>query len=251
LRSPEGRQQLSQKAKAGWESGKIGDREWRRAHSEVLQQRWQDPEYQEQRSQELQDAWARGDYDDMVGSEEFQEFHRQVMRCAWDAGAFDHVHGAEGYAEKMARATRENWRQGTFDHVHQSKQYRQKLSESITRAWERGAYEGRKRSSVSPTKPEQLVMIALDFMGIAYEFNSLHLESYTYDFFLPNYGVLIEYDGWYWHESLRASNNDDIKDKLAHEAGYRLIRLKGKRRRDLTGAEIWGMLCKEIFSVEE
>lgn len=219
-RSPAGREQLSQIAKAGWESGAIGDEEWRRKHSDALLKRWQNPEYQEQRSQELQDAWARGAYDDMVNSEEFKEFHRQLMLNAWDAGK--------------------------FDHVHQSEQYCQKLSESIKAAWERGMFKGRACSCTSPTKPEQYTMTALALMGIVYEFNSFHLESYTYDFFLPDYNILIEYDGWHWHNLPGAQERDAIKDRLASEAGHRLIRLKGRADRDLAGAEIWGQLSMQL-----
>lgn len=43
-----------------------------------------------------------------------------------------------------------------------------------------------------------------------------------------------------WHHKADSIERDKIKDTLAQEGGYRLIRLKRKREGDLTGAKIWG-----------
>lgn len=43
-------------------------------------------------------------------------------------------------------------------------------------------------------------------------------------------------------KQLSQQERDIAKDRLAQEAGYRLIRLQGTRDHDLTGAEIWSLL---------
>jgi very-short-patch-repair endonuclease len=59
-----------------------------------------------------------------------------------------------------------------------------------------------------------------------------------YDFFLPNYNLIIECDGDYWHgnpavyeklneNQLKNKMNDDFKNQLATNNGYRLLRFWG------------------------
>ena len=61
------------------------------------------------------------------------------------------------------------------------------------------------------------------------------MAGYYYDFYLPEYNLLIEADGDYWHanpnkystlnESQKANaKNDRFKNNLAKEKGYDLIR---------------------------
>ncbi len=120
-----------------------------------------------------------------------------------------------------------------------NEEWYRKVSRAVKAAWGRGAYRDKFQS---PTKPEQAVKAVLELLGIKYEFNTFRLESYTYDFLLPEYRALIEYDGYYWHHKLGVAERDKIKDILAEEAGYRVIRLKGREGEDLTGAEIWSLL---------
>ena len=53
--------------------------------------------------------------------------------------------------------------------------------------------------------------------------------GYYYDFLLYN-DVLIEYDGYYFHRILE-NKNDKIKDRLAQENGYTLIRVEEDEQR--------------------
>jgi len=48
------------------------------------------------------------------------------------------------------------------------------------------------------------------------------LGKYTFDFLLLEM-LLIEYDGYYWHNFFE--NNDNIKNQVAQEAGYALYRV--------------------------
>ena len=93
-------------------------------------------------------------------------------------------------------------------------------------------------------------MVVLDMLGIGYEYNAFRLKRFHFDFRLLNYPILIEYDGWYWHNLEGRPERDIEKDKLAAEAGYKVVRLKGRKAHDLTGSEIWGQLCEKLQDLE-
>lgn len=72
------------------------------------------------------------------------------------------------------------------------------------------------------------------------EVNKL-LDGYKFDIFLPKYNLIIEYDGYPWHDSLEAQRNDAIKDRICQQHGIPIIRVRDKRLRnnpDLL-ADIW------------
>lgn len=56
------------------------------------------------------------------------------------------------------------------------------------------------------------------------------IERKTYDFLLYE-KLLVEYDGYYWHQVL--PNNDIIKDQLAKEKGFQLYRVKEDSNREV------------------
>ena len=92
----------------------------------------------------------------------------------------------------------------------------------------------------SGTKPE------LEFMEILDELNIKYKHQYSvqwkhgwkkwYDFCLLDYNILVEVDGVYWHgknkvkselneQQMKTRSNDKLKNKLAKDNGYKLIRL--------------------------
>jgi len=52
--------------------------------------------------------------------------------------------------------------------------------------------------------------------------------SWLYDFLIPELNLLVEVDGEYWHSSLKQINRDIIKNKIAREHGYSILRLSNK-----------------------
>lgn len=62
------------------------------------------------------------------------------------------------------------------------------------------------------------------------------IDKYIYDFRIDD--ILIEYDGYYWHQVL--SNNDDLKNELAKKEEYHLLRViePESRKVDLKKAAI-------------
>jgi hypothetical protein len=75
----------------------------------------------------------------------------------------------------------------------------------------------------------------LDEIG-AYFIPQYPLGGKFYDVYIPNYNVLIEFDGDFWHPLTEADckyklqiknfNNDKIKNKIADDAGFRLVRIR-------------------------
>lgn len=52
--------------------------------------------------------------------------------------------------------------------------------------------------------------------------------GHRYDFLLPEYNLLVECDGEYWHSSEEQKKKDKMFDDCALDAGYDIIRLLGK-----------------------
>lgn len=115
-----------------------------------------------------------------------------------------------------------------------SKETRKKISERrIKYLQENGA-------SWKETKPELEAESILQKYNINYkkQFRINYLNSCKfYDFYLTDYNILLEIDGTYWHSknikdkdiknrTLKGNrDNDHIKDKLAEDNGYTLIRI--------------------------
>lgn len=79
----------------------------------------------------------------------------------------------------------------------------------------------------SASKSEYIVyeMLSASYPGLSFErtkkFKSLRKMSY--DIFIKELNLLIEYDGEAWHGEHRV--NDDVKNRFAYENGYKLLRI--------------------------
>ena len=63
----------------------------------------------------------------------------------------------------------------------------------------------------------------LDYLGLKY-IEQYKLKRKYYDFCLPEYKILIECDGDYWHSFDRAKKNDIQKNKIAIDNGFDILR---------------------------
>ncbi len=104
-----------------------------------------------------------------------------------------------------------------------------------------GEIEGRKKweeyserkstflKSTKNTRPNKKLKSILQEMNIKLieEFRIVdeNDKNRYYDFYLPDYNILIEVDGIYWHNYPHGTENDKHKNKLAERNGYRLIRI--------------------------
>lgn len=90
------------------------------------------------------------------------------------------------------------------------------------------------------TKPESQFKQILDDIGITYVFQKpipwKHGWKKWYDFYIPDFNLLIEIDGIYWHgknliydhlntQQIQTRDNDILKNKLAINKGFNLERI--------------------------
>lgn len=86
-----------------------------------------------------------------------------------------------------------------------------------------------------PNQFEKRMYLILDTENIKY-IPQYELNGKYYDAYLPDYNILLEFDGDFWHKSSlsecrykvqkRNYKNDRYKDSLAKNKGYKLIRVK-------------------------
>jgi very-short-patch-repair endonuclease len=50
----------------------------------------------------------------------------------------------------------------------------------------------------------------------------------VYDFYLPKFNMLVEFDGEFFHRLEEQKENDEFKNWMAKDQGYRLVRIKGE-----------------------
>jgi very-short-patch-repair endonuclease len=67
-------------------------------------------------------------------------------------------------------------------------------------------------------------MIFLEELGLLYEFQK-PIKRYIADFFLPDYNLIIEADGDYWHNRPGAKVYDALKDLIYRGLGIKVVRL--------------------------
>lgn len=86
------------------------------------------------------------------------------------------------------------------------------------------------------TKPEKQICEFFDANNIEYKFQYvLRYENHIrmYDWYLPKYNLLVEFDGAFWHRLDKQILNDQLKNHIAKEMGYRLVRIKGESNMNL------------------
>lgn len=122
----------------------------------------------------------------------------------------------------------------TLEEVHgikKAKKIRDKLRKATINQYING------NTKNTNTKPERDFKKILETENVEY-IQSFDLENKIYDFFLPNYNILIEIDGIYWHgkgisddmlneTQLKNRKNDKLKNKIAKNNNYKLIRIWG------------------------
>lgn len=108
-------------------------------------------------------------------------------------------------------------------------------SEAMSRAWDRGVYDNVRFFDFSKPSSLELLMDALLGSIVWSEdyIRQFRPENcrYTYDFYVPDYNLLVEVDGWYWHDSedakLRGVDvRDSKRDAWALLNGYDILRVK-------------------------
>lgn len=89
----------------------------------------------------------------------------------------------------------------------------------------------RKCGSKRRTIPEYYLGYYLSRLDCTLEFDK-KIDGYKFDFYLPKYLLVIEYDGYPWHNTCEARSYDVLKDNICINKGLNLIRLRDSRLND-------------------
>jgi len=111
-----------------------------------------------------------------------------------------------------------------------SEETKKKISNSMIN------YLQNNKTKLKDTKPELAVKDILNKYGIKFK-HQKKVSNRLFDFYLPDYNLLIEVDGIFWHsknikdEDIKGENlkkiriNDKYKTALAIEKGFKLVRV--------------------------
>lgn len=94
----------------------------------------------------------------------------------------------------------------------------------------------------APSSAEQLIIDELSLYSVVWhrevEFAGLKVNKYSYpryDFFLPEYMLILEYDGRSSHSNPHQVAMDKLKDKFCKKNGIRVIRYNSKHYYKMSG----------------
>ena len=78
----------------------------------------------------------------------------------------------------------------------------------------------------------------------------INIENYKFDIFSPKYNLVIEYDGYPWHNSSISKLNDALKDQIALKYNHRILRIRDSRLKNNTdlSAIIWSFKYDDNLS---
>jgi len=170
-----------------------------KANSARMKELWQDPEW---RSEQI--AKRKEYYATPKGKRQLVE----KVEKAWSNPAS---------RKKLMKARRESW---TPERRQAKSEW---MSQEMRRRWREGVYDG---VFHHVSKLEMRVAKGLKKMGIRYEQQFQPDDChYIYDFYLPEYNMLLEVNGTYWHYSEQAvekgvPEKDAEKMQWALDHGY-------------------------------
>lgn len=110
-----------------------------------------------------------------------------------------------------------------------------------------------RRQYLKRTQIENIVASLLKTLGIEFtqefliqakkysEYDKLYFR-HVYDFYLPEFNLLVECDGEYWHNSIQAKLRDTKCSYVANAEGYRIVRLSETFIKSLTSSELLGII---------
>ena len=76
------------------------------------------------------------------------------------------------------------------------------------------------------------------------------LDGYEYDEYLPKYRLLVEFDGYLWHNRKSAMANDAKKDGIALRHGYKIVRIRDVRleKNEKLQANVWQIVHDDAYT---
>jgi len=110
--------------------------------------------------------------------------------------------------------------------LYENPQWKQRQSEAHKRNWQKPEYVAKVLNSLKmyPSSLEVLVEDALNKLCIKYEPQKV-IDRAIIDFYLPEYNICLEVDGFYWHSKPERISKDRRRDYWLKSQGYPTVRL--------------------------
>jgi very-short-patch-repair endonuclease len=127
---------------------------------------------------------------------------------------------------KMSNTMKKLWsnpntKYNSLKYRNKRKQERQKFMETKGFInWLKSTRKGRNYKSIAEQKMKEI------FINNNIKFiEQYKVENYFADFYLPDYNLIIECDGEYWHNYPNGTKKDWLKNKLYKEKGFKILRI--------------------------
>jgi len=190
-----------------------------RAAKEARLRDWQDPDYRAVQRTKMERLWQDPDY-----REKMEIVNRQnVSDPEW----------RRQQAVKMRTLSNKLWKSPEYRELQVKKMTKYNADPKIRAEHSRRIISLLRSGRMgSPSKPEQTLAALLDDMELDYQ-QQVHIEGYrgVPDFLLPDYNLVIEVDGVFWHRLRKAA--DRKRTKQLQALGYMVLRISDKQMLDL------------------
>jgi GNAT superfamily N-acetyltransferase len=192
MRSEEYKKRLSDQAKRAWE-----DKEYRRLHCEVSKQNVSDPEFIEKLRESSRRAWEDEEYRDVVISNIDRDVLSENAKKMWKN---------LDIRNKIIKSIKSRW----DDDEWRRKWYDRIMSDEVRQRCAVARANSTITLGISRSIPHKIVMGVLEDLKVKYV-EEYQVGFYNFDFFLVDYGILIEVNGDYWHSLDKAIRRDRAK----------------------------------------
>lgn len=185
----------------------------RKKTSELMKQRWQDPEYRKQMSekhkgQKVSEEGRKSRSEALKGIKRSEETKRKMSKSAKTRVGTYYEAMREGHKRWMENET---------------------VSERMERlqGWMQAGREARiNKDYLTPSSIEIIVQKQLDSLGIRY-LQQKHVNDgkrdYWLDFYIPSFKLVVECNGDYWHNLSERKERDKMLKEYVESTGRRIV----------------------------
>jgi len=163
--------------------------------------------------------------------------HFKIGHIPWNKGK--HFIMSEEHKQKISEANKGNKSNVGKKHTEEWKKKRKewcvKNKDILKKAGLKGSQTLYKRN---PTKLEIEIKNKLDCAGIKHISQYLINNRFCVDEYLPEYNLIIEVDGRYWHNLDKIVKKDKAENAYLVKCGYRIIRIPENKVSDFSTASL-------------
>ena len=185
----------------------------RKKTSELMKQRWQNPEYRKQMSekhkgQKVSEEGRKSRSEALKGIKRSEETKRKMSKSAKTRNETYYEAMREGHKRWMGNET---------------------VGERMERlqGWMQAGREARiNKDYLTPSSIEIIVQKQLDNLGIRY-LQQKHINDgkrdYWLDFYIPSFKLVVECNGDYWHNLPERKERDKMLKEYVESTGRRIV----------------------------